>query len=71
MAYFDPALKFVCPVCEAPWGERCHVQVGVIRFESHYDRRSLADEEMFDSISADKAATFMSFHRLSAKWGIC
>ena len=35
----DTSLKVVCPVCEAPPGERCHVQRGVVRSESHRERR--------------------------------
>ena len=42
MAPRDPSLKFVCPVCEAAPNERCHVKVGVICFESHWERRDLA-----------------------------
>lgn len=34
----DHALEFECPVCGAKRGERCHVQPGVISFESHPGR---------------------------------
>jgi hypothetical protein len=38
----DPALEVACPVCEAAPKERCHVQRGVIRFDSHWERLQLA-----------------------------
>jgi hypothetical protein len=38
----DPALEVACPVCEAAPGERCHVQRGVIRLDSHWERLQLA-----------------------------
>jgi hypothetical protein len=60
MAQFDPALKFACPVCEALWGEPCHVQVGVVRFESHQERKTLANDEMLDSIAEGNAVRFMN-----------
>jgi len=40
----DSALDFTCPICDAKRGERCHVQPGVIRFESHSERAFLADD---------------------------
>ena len=40
----DPALEVVCPVCEATANERCHVQPGVLRFDSHLERKELASE---------------------------
>ena len=60
MVDFDPALKFVCPVCEAPWGEPCHVQVGTVRFESHHERLTLANEELLDSIAEGNAVEFIN-----------
>jgi hypothetical protein len=68
MAQFDPALKFVCPVCEAPWGEPCHVQFGDVRFESHLERMSLANDEMLDSIAEGNAVEFMNEQRAAVKW---
>jgi hypothetical protein len=41
MTHHDPSLKFVCPVCEASPQEHCHVNVRVICFESHQERREL------------------------------
>jgi hypothetical protein len=68
MVHFDPALKFVCPVCEAPWGESCHVQVGTVRFESHHERMSLANEELFDSIAEGNAVEFINEQAAAGKW---
>ena len=68
MAHVDSALKFICPVCEAPWGERCHVQVGVVRFESHLERMALANDELLDSISEGNAGEFMNEQRSSGQW---
>jgi hypothetical protein len=45
----DLALKFVCPVCGAGSQERCRVQVGVIRSESHSERVELANNALLDS----------------------
>jgi hypothetical protein len=68
MAHFDPALKFVCPVCEATWGEPCHVQVGDVRFESHLERMTLANEEMLDSIAEGNAVEFMHEQQTAGEW---
>jgi hypothetical protein len=68
MAHFDPALKFVCPVCEAPWGEPCQVQVGVVRSESHFERWELAHDELLDSIADGNAVEFMNEQRTAGKW---
>jgi hypothetical protein len=68
MAYFDPTLKVVCPVCEALWGEPCHVQVGVVRFESHRERTTLSNEELLDSISEGNTLEFMIEQRAAGKW---
>jgi hypothetical protein len=40
----DASLEVACPVCEAAPQERCHVQAGVIRAESHFERIELASE---------------------------
>ena len=68
MVNFDPALKFVCPVCEAPWGEPCHVQVGTVRFESHHERMTLANEELLYSIAEGNAVEFINEQRATGKW---
>jgi hypothetical protein len=62
MAQQDPSLKFVCPVCEASPRERCHVNVGVICFESHRQRRELANN------TPPSEHGFADVHRLSRKW---
>jgi hypothetical protein len=43
----DPSLHSVCPTCWAQPGERCEVNNGYVRFESHLERRahSLTSEE--------------------------
>jgi hypothetical protein len=42
MAQRDLSLKFVCPICEAKPQELCHMRIGVICFESHWERREIA-----------------------------
>ena len=42
MLFSDESLNFICPVCEAAPGERCHVNVRVVCFQSHEERRELA-----------------------------
>ena len=44
----DPSLEFICPVCEAPRGERCHVEIGVLLLESHSERAALANDAFQD-----------------------
>jgi hypothetical protein len=51
----DLSLKFVCPVCGAGSQERCHVQVGIIRYESHSERVELANNALLDSEDAAAA----------------
>lgn len=58
MAENDLSLKFICPVCGAGSQERCHVQVGVARFESHSERWEVANNALLDS--EDAAAAFNS-----------
>jgi predicted RNA-binding Zn-ribbon protein involved in translation (DUF1610 family) len=47
----DGSLKFVCPVCGAKPQERCKMNSGMPRLESHRERRD---------VSKDKAATMIS-----------
>jgi hypothetical protein len=54
----DLSLKFVCPICGAGSQERCHVQVGVARAESHPERWEVANNALLDS--EDAAAVFNS-----------
>jgi hypothetical protein len=42
MAQCDLSLKLVCPVCSAKPHELCHMRIGFICFESHWERRELA-----------------------------
>jgi hypothetical protein len=64
----DPSLMFVCPVCDAAWGEPCHVQIGIVRFESHYGRKNLADDEVLDNIMQGNAVAFLDALRVSGNW---
>ena len=51
----DLSLKFVCPLCGAGSQEQCHVQVGVMRDESHSERVELANNALLDSEDAAAA----------------
>ena len=64
----DPSLMFVCPVCDAAWGEPCHLQIGVVRFESHYERKNLADDEVLDNIMHGNAVALLDALRVSGNW---
>jgi hypothetical protein len=64
----DASLKFECPVCGASSQERCHVQIGVPRPESHSERWRLADEALLDSIAEGNEAAFMNEQRSLGKW---
>jgi hypothetical protein len=44
------------------------VQIGVVRFECHQERKNLADDEMLDSIAEGNAVAFMNEQRWSGKW---
>jgi len=66
----DPSLKFECPVCSAIRQERCHVQIGVARSESHSERWKLADNALLDSIAEGNEAALMNEQRASGKWHI-
>jgi hypothetical protein len=47
-------------VCEAERGQPCLVQIAVVHFECHLERKNLADEEKLDSIPEDNAVAFMN-----------
>jgi hypothetical protein len=68
MAQDDPVLKFVCPLCGASPGEQCHIQIGVVRSESHSERWELAHDELLNSIAEGNAVAFMNEQRSSGKW---
>jgi anaerobic selenocysteine-containing dehydrogenase len=68
MVQDDPILKFVCPLCGASCGEQCHVQIGVVRPESHSERWELAHDELLNSIAEGNAVAFMNEQRSSGKW---
>jgi hypothetical protein len=63
----DLSLKFVCPVCGAGSQERCHVQVGIIRYESHSERVELANNALLDSEDAAAALNSCAIYLVPAK----
>jgi hypothetical protein len=63
----DLSLKFVCPVCGAGSQERCHVQVGIIRSESHAERVELANNALLDSEDAAAALNSSAIYLVPAK----
>lgn len=67
----DPSLMFVCPVCSASCQERCHVQIGVLRDESHSERVELANDALLDNIAEGNAIALMNEQRSSEKWKTC
>ncbi len=38
------SLDFICPVCEAQPREQCQLLTGVSRFESHVERKWIAED---------------------------
>jgi hypothetical protein len=52
----DLSLTFVCPLCGAGNQEQCHVQIGVMRDESHLERVELAKKALLDSQNAAMVA---------------
>jgi hypothetical protein len=63
MVMNDPSLGFICPVCEAPRGEPCHVEDGVLRFESHSERADLANDAFQDIFAESEALTALNADR--------
>jgi hypothetical protein len=41
---FDYSLDFVCPVCDAQPQEKCELSSGAPRFESHIERKWIAQD---------------------------
>jgi hypothetical protein len=56
----DSSLEVACPVCEALPKEPCHVQAGVVRFESHLERAGLANERKIERLDSDKVLTLLA-----------
>jgi hypothetical protein len=50
----DSSLEVDCPVCDAKRKERCHIQPGVVRFESHLDRMEYANERKVQALDLDE-----------------
>jgi hypothetical protein len=67
MAEGDLSLKFVCPICGAGSQERCHVQKGVTRSESHQERVEVANNALFDSEDAGVPLHSHAIHLVPAK----
>jgi hypothetical protein len=44
MAVLDKSLSFVCPICGAQPQEKCELNSGTPRFESHRERRDIAKD---------------------------
>jgi len=40
----DLSLDFVCPVCDAQAREKCKLRTGAPRFESHVERKWIAQD---------------------------
>jgi hypothetical protein len=40
----DISLKVVCPICSARAYERCEMNNGFLRFESHRERKNFAED---------------------------
>jgi len=56
----DPSLIVLCPVCEARPHEKCHVQPGVLREESHLERNDFAAKVRGDGIPQPKSNRLQS-----------
>ena len=59
----DPALGVACPVCEAAPQERCHVQPGVLRLESHLERMELAAEVKNERLAETRQYKLLAVQR--------
>ena len=68
MAQRDLSLSFVCPVCEAACMERCHVKVGVICFESHWERKDLATNAVLDALANGRVIAFPTPDPSHRRW---
>ena len=62
----DVSLAFVCPVCEAAPQERCHINTGVICFDSHWERWQVAKNALVDRITEGNRLALSRERRL--KW---
>jgi len=48
MAEIDISLNFTCPICGAAPQEKCELNSGAPRFESHIERREIAKDGCVD-----------------------
>jgi hypothetical protein len=64
-------LNFTCPVCEATPGERCHVQIGVVRFESHLEREQLTSGELLYILGEKNALADSNKTHSQREWQVC
>jgi hypothetical protein len=54
----DLSLNFSCPICGAEPSEKCELNSGAARFESHRERRDIAkDEKTGDAAPAVKTSS--------------
>jgi len=51
----DSSLIVCCPVCEARPHEGCHVQPGVLRSESHFERSQFAAKVRGEGVAQPKS----------------
>jgi hypothetical protein len=70
MSQGNPALNVVCPICDAARYEECHVQIGVLRSESHTERTELAANEQLDTVALSEALAIRCAHRSPGDWGV-
>lgn len=59
----NAALEAMCPVCDAPPQEWCHVQPGVVRSESHFERNELASEAKVERLAQTRPYELLALQR--------
>lgn len=64
----DPALQVDCPICEEKRGLRCHVQPGVAHFDSHFERKELAQEKMIQRVVESKEVSILAARDREKNW---
>jgi hypothetical protein len=64
----NPAAQVVCPVCGAKRGIPCHVQPTVLRFDSHLERKELAEVRALQRLAESKAVSFAAARDPGKPW---
>jgi hypothetical protein len=64
----NPAAQVVCPVCGAKRGVPCHVQPTVLRFDSHLERKELAEVRALQRLAESKAVSFAAARDPGKPW---